>query len=159
MKSQKPSQNKTHHVYRVFRCFPIEHKAQLLREASQLQKQCTVCQKPNSFALIELTNSSTWPSKIQHSVSTQQWTWRTINILCISFLLNDQIIISSSANIKNLKNTSMLFGISGTGINLDFPIFTLSISAMTLIITLTSNLDLWSTVDKTTESSLINSWY
>lgn len=148
MKSQKPSQNKTHHVYRVFRCFPIEHKVQL-----QYVKSL------NSFALIELTNSSTWPSKIQHSVSTQQWTWRTINILCISFLLNDQIIISSSANIKNLKNTSMLFGISGTGINLDFPIFTLSISAMTLIITLTSNLDLWSTVDKTTEYSLINSWY
>lgn len=50
--------------FRVFRCFPIEHKAQLLRQAGQLQKQCTVCQKPE-FLGLELTNSSTWPSKIQ----------------------------------------------------------------------------------------------
>lgn len=35
--------------FRVFRCFPIEHKAQLLRQAGQLQKQCTVCQKPEFF--------------------------------------------------------------------------------------------------------------
>lgn len=44
--------------FRVFRCFPIEHKAQLLRQAGQLQKQCTVCQKPE-FLGLELTNSST----------------------------------------------------------------------------------------------------